>query len=230
MASQVEQLRTKFDGMSTVQQKQFIEKLRQQTQGTKNVEHKKLLSECIQKYNTAIKGDSPASNPAPKESVNTIDNLAQKASGIMGSVKNEINTSKTVANVKNSFKNEGNVMTPSICDKCGVMLPTNKKLCPGCLAPNKSFKPIDPISLVWAILGIVGRFPLWFIFGNFAPFSSIAYIIILTLTMLVVPVILSVVAIMLAKKKEKTNNTKIAFIVGLVGLGLNVLLLVSSMF
>ena len=56
MSSQYEQLRTHFDGLNTVQKKQFIDKLKAIT--NKGEMHTHFINECEEKYNLAISDDS----------------------------------------------------------------------------------------------------------------------------------------------------------------------------
>jgi len=55
MNPQIEQLRTAFNGYNNTQKKQFIDNLKAKTQGMNNPEYSRLLNECVQKYNTAIR-------------------------------------------------------------------------------------------------------------------------------------------------------------------------------
>ena len=59
MAS-INELRSKFDGMSLAQKKQFITNLKSQLQNSNNAANKQFLNECIQKYNSETQG-SPQS-------------------------------------------------------------------------------------------------------------------------------------------------------------------------
>jgi uncharacterized membrane-anchored protein len=68
MASpQIQQLRTQFNGMNTVQKKQFIDNLKVKLQGSNNSEYRAFLNECIQNYNVAVKSGvvAPQKTSAP---------------------------------------------------------------------------------------------------------------------------------------------------------------------
>ena len=54
MANQIEQLRTKFNGMSTAQKKIFINNLKKQLEGKNSPAYSQFLSECVKKYNTEM--------------------------------------------------------------------------------------------------------------------------------------------------------------------------------
>ena len=56
MATQIEQLRIKFNGMSTAQKKTFINNLKTQLQVKNNAEYSALLNECIKTYNAEVRG------------------------------------------------------------------------------------------------------------------------------------------------------------------------------
>lgn len=58
MSSQINQMRVQFNGMNNPQKKQFIDNLKVKLQNSNNAEYKKFLNECIQNYNTAVKGTS----------------------------------------------------------------------------------------------------------------------------------------------------------------------------
>ena len=58
MTSQIPQLRQHFDGLNTAQKKEFIDKLKQNTQGTNKPEYINFLNECVQKYNASVRGGS----------------------------------------------------------------------------------------------------------------------------------------------------------------------------
>jgi hypothetical protein len=56
MASQIDQLRRQFNGMSTTQKAQFINNLRLKLKGSKNAEYINFLDECAKKYNAELRG------------------------------------------------------------------------------------------------------------------------------------------------------------------------------
>ena len=65
MASQIDQLRLHFNGLNTMQKKEFIDKLQQKLMRQSNVEYSRFLNECIQKYNSAVRGNSvPSALPS----------------------------------------------------------------------------------------------------------------------------------------------------------------------
>ena len=121
--SQINQLKTHFNGLNNSQKREFIEKLQKKLQGSINADYKILLNDCIKIYNeetrsikagnksktrTASSVVTPKTNtppaPPPKKSGNVIDNFAKKATDFAENVKDEIHTSQTVANMKGSIQ------------------------------------------------------------------------------------------------------------------------------
>ena len=58
MDSQIEKMRTYFNGLDTAQQKEFINKLKVKLQEVNNPEYTGFLNDCIQKYDSAVKSIS----------------------------------------------------------------------------------------------------------------------------------------------------------------------------
>lgn len=120
MASQIEQLRSHFKGLNNTQKKAFIDNLKVKLQGSKNAEYMAFLNDCIKSYNEEVKKinkNTLASTPktvqasqasrvvaTTKKSSNTIDDIAKKATGIVGNIKEELETSETVGKFKDNVK------------------------------------------------------------------------------------------------------------------------------
>ena len=146
MASQIDQMRAKFNGMNNTQKKDFIDKLKIKLQGSSNTEYKKFLNECVQNYNTAVKGDSVSS----------------------GEIKTA--TSPTYSQLGNA----GAKKSKSNCIFCGERAYSSEKRCPNCLMiykqslgsgststhklSPKAKKMIIMLIVSWLAIGLVNTF------------------------------------------------------------------------
>ena len=217
MASQIDQLRTQFNGMNTTQQKEFIDKLRVKLQGANNAEYTKFLNECVHKHNTAV---SEGSN----------------AKGV-----------KVASPTYAPTKNTGAEISSSVCSHCGESVKPTQKICLSCGMPNQSFKKIDPVSLILAIAGIALRFPpfgfllmipllILVLIDEIIDIGRVINHIGLTFideVVYTIPLIFSVIGFKMAKKKQATMNTKLASKLGIAGIVigvLHILLLMMSHF
>ena len=96
------------------------------------------------------------------------------------------------------------------CTHCQFEGLTSKtKSCPMCFMPNPSHSGAEPISLALGIVGVVFS---WFAFHWVVAILALG---------------ISGAAVFLANKDKSTKNTKVALVLGIIGLALSVLLLVA---
>jgi hypothetical protein len=62
MSTQIDQLRAQFNGLSTDEKGQFVDKLKSKLQGSNNTEYIKFLDECAQKHNSEVNSASMQSD------------------------------------------------------------------------------------------------------------------------------------------------------------------------
>ena len=219
MASQIPQLQAHYIGLNKSQKKEFINKLQQKLAGQKNAtEYQAFLNDCIESYNSIAVKAKPKPAPVVKKPVNTIDNLAGKASGLVGNVKNEINTSKTVASVKNRILNEGaGSMAQLRCSNCGRTVVPSQKFCNECFTRIK--KPLDKTSLYLTLFGLFGPFIIWLMGFVMAwlPISLMRVFTAVSTVASILAIVSMVYGLILAFKRKNTMNTILAIALGVIG-------------
>ena len=150
MASQIDQMRAKFNGMNNTQKKDFIDKLKVKLQGSSNAEYKKFLNECVQKYNASTRGVSTSTGNTGTKSISSA-----------------YSKSESIRVAESS----------SECSYCGNKLAASDERCPYCLmlswqSKRQSKRGSDDPALIF-----VGNLALAIIGFLFFPFAIVAIIL-----------------------------------------------------